>query len=138
MYICKTYRLLKKDINKLTNVLQLALHAGIIVGCVMLSGDLGSALVFMAIIGIMLFCSGLSIWYFIILFLIIAIAAPFLWTKLGTYQQMRILAGFDPTVDPEKYGYQALHSRRCIISGGFRGAGLFGGTVYTTLFANFS
>ena len=140
-FICtfaKHIDLCKKDINKLSNVIGLAIHAGIIFGCVMLSGDLGSALVFAAIAAVMLFCSGLSIWYFIAVIALVAILSPFLWSKMPEYRQMRIIAGFDPEIDPQKWGFQALHSRRCIVAGGFRGAGLFGGSVYKNLFANFS
>lgn len=124
---------LKSNINKITSVLKLALHAGIIVGCVMLSGDLGSALVFMVIIAVMLFCAGLSLWYFAAVLGLVAIAAPILWSHLAEYQQMRIIAGFNPEIDPIKWGYQALLSKKAIIAGGFRGAGLFGGSVYETL-----
>lgn len=116
----------KADINKITNVLQLAVHALIIFGCVMLSGDLGSALVFLAIVAVMLFCAGLSLWYFAALLVIAAIAAPILWPHLSEYQQMRIIVGFNPEIDPDHWGYQAILSRKAIVAGGFRGAGLFG------------
>lgn len=123
----------KADINKINNVLQLAVHALIIFGCVMLSGDLGSALVFLAIVAVMLFCAGLSLWYFAALLVIAAIAAPILWPHLSEYQQMRIIVGFNPEIDPDHWGYQALLSRKAIVAGGFRGAGLFGGSVYKRL-----
>ena len=123
----------KADINKITNLIQLAVHALIIFGCVMLSGDLGSALVFLAIVAVMLFCAGLSLWYFAALLVIAAIAAPILWPHLSEYQQMRIIVGFNPEIDPDHWGYQAILSRKAIVAGGFRGAGLFGGSVYKTL-----
>lgn len=123
----------KKEINKFTNVLKLLVHAMIIVGCVMLSGDLGSALVFLAIIAVMLFCSGLSLWYFAIFIALVIVVSPILWSKMADYQQNRILVGFNPDLDPEYFGYQPIMSRRAIISGGFRGAGLFGGTVFPSV-----
>lgn len=133
IFICtfaKHIDLHKGEINKFTNVLKLMAHAMIIVGCVMLSGDLGSALVFLAIIAVMLFCSGLSLWYFAIMIALVIIVSPILWSKMADYQQLRILVGFNPEIDPVKWGYQPLMSRRAIIAGGFRGAGLFGGSVY--------
>jgi len=140
-FICtfaKHIDLCKEHINKITNVLQLAIHAGIIFGCVLLSGDLGSGLVFLAITAVMLFCAGLSVWYFLAVIALIAVLSPFIWSLMPEYRQMRIIAGFNPEIDPQKWGYHALHSKRCIVAGGFRGAGLFGGTVYKSLFANFS
>lgn len=141
LFICtfsKHIDRVKSNINKLTNVLQLALHAGIIVGCVLLSKDLGSALVFMAIIAVMLFCAGLSLWYFAFLGALILILQPILWSHLAEHQQMRIIAGFNPDIDPLKWGWDAINSRNAIISGGFRGAGLFGGEAFKAVHANHS
>jgi rod shape determining protein RodA len=61
------------------------------------------------------------------------IAFPFLWDFLAEYQQQRILCGFNPELDPLKYGYQALEGKRAIIEGGWFGQGLYGGSVYREL-----
>ena len=123
----------KNKINKPSSLLGLALHAGIIVGLILLSGDLGVSLVYLGIILIMLFCAGVSIWYFIGGAIIIAILFPFVWEHLALYQQQRILFGFNPEGDPFGYGQQALISRDAIMNGGFFGRGLFGGSVYEYL-----
>ncbi len=120
----------KNEINKITNVLKLAVHAMIIIGLVLVTGDLGTTLVYLFVTAAILFCAGLSLWYFAAAGVIIIIAAPFLWDKMAEYQRLRIMAGFDPSIDPEVYGYQALMSKKAIIAGGFTGAGLFGGSVY--------
>lgn len=127
--------LVKKEINKPKNVLALALHVGVIVGSVLLTGDLGSALVFVAIALVMLFCAGLSLWYFLALAALAVIAFPFVWPHLAEYQQQRILVGFNPELDPYDKGYQALMSRSAIANGGFWGRGFSGGEVYRTMFA---
>lgn len=128
----------KKNINSIKNVFFLLIHAGIIIGLVVLTGDVGSALIFAGITAIMLFAAGLSIWYFIIGLSIVVIALPIIWPHLPTYQQMRIIVGFNPELDPIKWGYQPLLSRSAIAAGGLAGAGLYGGTVYTTLPAKHS
>ena len=120
-------------INKPSTILGLALHAGIIVGLILLSGDLGVALVFVGIVLLMLFCSGMSAWYFIGAIVVIAISFPFVWDLLAEYQQQRIIVGFNPEADPFGYGQQALMSRDAIMNGGFWGRGLFGGSVYEEL-----
>ena len=135
-FICTFARhlsLVKHKINKPSTLLGLVLHSGIIITLILLSGDLGVSLVFAGIILMMLFCSGLSIWYFIAFGAIIALVFPFVWEHLALYQQQRIIFGFNPEGDPFGYGQQALISRDAIMNGGFGGRGLFGGSVYEYL-----
>ena len=120
----------RSEINKPKNVALLMLHAGIIIGLVMMTGDLGTVLIYLFITAVILFMAGLSLWYFAGAALLLLIAAPILWDKMADYQRLRIMAGFNPSIDPEEYGYQALMSRKAIIAGGFRGAGLTGGTQF--------
>lgn len=120
----------RSEINKPKNVALLMLHAGIIIGLVMMTGDLGTVLIYLFITAVILFTAGLSLWYFAGAALLLLIAAPILWDKMADYQRLRIMAGFNPSIDPEEYGYQALMSRKAIIAGGFRGAGLTGGTQF--------
>ena len=123
----------KKKINHPLTILGLALHAGSIVGLILLSGDLGVALVYMALIAIMLFCAGLHPAYFGGAILLIVLIFPFLWDHLAEYQRMRILVGFRPELDPEIYGWQPLLSRSAIAAGGFFGQGVKGGSIYEAL-----
>lgn len=120
-------------INNPLNVLKLLIHAGIIIGILAITKDLGTVLIYMFIMAAMLFVGGLSLWYFVGFAVIMVIVFPFLWDHMKEYQQQRIIVGFNPESDPEDYGYQALLSKKAIINGGFRGAGLTGGTVYTKL-----
>lgn len=129
---------LRSDINNIKNVLKLALHAGIIIGLVMLTKDLGTVLVYMFVVVVMLFSAGLSLWYFAGAAVVMIVAVPLLWGKLEEYQQMRILVGFNPELDPTNYGLQAIRSRSAIIAGGFRGAGLTGGTQFAKVPASHS
>jgi len=67
-----------------------------------------------------------------ILVLVINVAAGlsvhFLFSKLAVYQQQRILALFDPTLDPLKSGYNIIQSKVAIGSGGLTGKGFLQGT----------
>ncbi len=123
----------KKKINHPLSVLSLGFHGGLITVLVLATGDLGSALVFAAILVCMLFIGGLSLWYFVGAIVLAVAAFPYLWPQLAEYQQQRILVGFDPTLDPLVYGYQPLKSLATIAAGGFRGAGYGGGTYYTSI-----
>ncbi|MBO5306110.1 MAG: FtsW/RodA/SpoVE family cell cycle protein [Clostridia bacterium] len=133
MTFSKHLSMVKDTINKPKTLLALAAHAGIIIGLVLLSGDLGVALVYVGITAVMLFCAGLDLRYFLGAILLVAFAFPFIWTFLETYQQQRILIGFNPDLDPSGYGKQPIIGRKAIINGGFFGKGLFGGYYYTTL-----
>ena len=124
---------LSGKINHPLSVLKLMIHAGIIIGILVITKDMGTVLIYIFIMAAMLFVGGLSLWYFAAGAVIAVILFPFLWDHMTEYQQQRIFAGFNPDTDPENYGYQALMSKKAIINGGFRGAGLFGGTVYTSL-----
>ncbi|MBQ7715846.1 MAG: FtsW/RodA/SpoVE family cell cycle protein [Clostridia bacterium] len=124
---------LKRSINHPLSILQLAAHAGIVIGLLALTKDLGTILVYICICAFMLFTAGLSVWYFIGGALVIAAVFPVIWSHLDTYQQQRILCGFNPELDPQHYGYQALRSKAAIASGGFFGTGLAGGYAYKSL-----
>ena len=130
MTFAKHIDIVKKKINHPLVVLSLCIHGGLITGLVLLTGDLGSALVYLAIMAIMLYTGGLSLWYFVAALAIVIVLFPYLWPKLSEYQQQRILVGFNPELDPIKYGYQALRSRDAIAAGGFTGAGFSGGSYF--------
>lgn len=133
MTFSKHLSIVGEDINRIKNILGLGAHAGIIIGLVLLSGDLGVALVYMGITVIMLFCAGLDWKWFVGAAILLAILFPFVWEILKPYQQQRILVGFDPELDPSGYGEQPLTGRNAIMNGGFFGRGLFGGYYYTKL-----
>ncbi len=125
--------MVKEKINKPIVLLGLLLHAGVIVGLILLSGDLGVALVYFGIILIMLYCAGLSGWYFLGMLVIAVVAFPFLWDYLKPYQQNRIIYGFRPELDPTGVGDQPLKSRETIANGGLFGIGLFTRGMYEKL-----
>lgn len=125
--------IVRDRINKPKTLLFLLLHAGTISGLILLSGDLGVCLVYFGIIAVMLYGAGLSVWYFVGVGGVLILSFPFLWDLLRTDQKNRIIFGFNPELDAENVGMQALMSRDTIASGGFWGQGLFGGSLYEDL-----
>ena len=123
----------RRQINKPLNVLLLMGHASLVLGPILLSGDLGVGLIYMAIIAIMLFCAGLHPGYFAAAAVLIVLLFPFLWDHLAPYQQERIIVGFNPELDPLDKGMQPLLSRTAIAAGGFFGKGVLGGEHYEIL-----
>ena len=126
----------RDKLNKPKTLLGLVAHAGAIVGLILLSGDLGVALVYMGIILVMTFCAGVSGWYFLGAGAALTVAFPFLWELLKPYQQKRIIYGFQPELDPIGVGQQPLMSREVIARGGLFGKGLFEGGMYEDLTAS--
>ncbi len=127
--------LVKHRINHPLSLLGLAVHAGAVIGLILASGDLGVALVYCGIVAIMLFCAGLSGFYFLGVGTVAVLAFPYLWTFLREDQRLRIIYGFNPHGDPLDYGYQAILGQNTLANGGMFGKGLFGGDYYKELFA---
>ena len=123
----------KRSINHPKSIIPLLLHAGLMIGLILLSGDLGVALVYIGFIAVMLFCAGLSGWYFVGAIVALVALSPLAVKVLNEYQLQRLLVGFNPESDPDGYGMQALVSKRCIENGGFFGRGLFSGGTYERL-----
>lgn len=129
----KHISLVRERINHVKELALLALHAGLIVGLILLSGDLGVALVYIAFLLIMLFVAGLSGWYFLGGAAVVVLAFPILWEMMAEYQRERIIVGFNPMLDPEGKGMQPLLSKQCIGNGGLFGIGLMGKGDYEYL-----
>lgn len=129
----KHISLVKERINHLKELAGLAAHAGLIVGLILISGDLGVALVYMGFLLIMLFAAGLSGWYFLGGAGAVVLAFPLLWDSMADYQRERIIVGFNPMLDPDGKGMQPLLSKQCIGNGGIFGIGLMGKGDYEYL-----
>jgi len=124
-----------KRINRPLPLLTLVAHAGIVIGLILLSGDLGVGLVFIGLTAIMLYGAGLNLLYFAAAAGAAVLAFPYVWPHLREDQQLRIIYGFNPEGDPLGKGMQPLLGRSCISNGGLFGQGLNGGEYYRRLYA---
>jgi rod shape determining protein RodA len=96
---------------------------------VLLQPDLGTSLVFGAILGGMLFMSGASLKWLAVLAGLALAAIPIIWTSvLKDYQKQRLISFLDPSADPQGSGYQLIQSQIAVGSGGLVGKGLTNGT----------
>ncbi len=131
-----TYLKEYKDINSVRSILMLLVHFGYTFVLVMFtSEDLGSAVVFAAIFVVMMIVAGVKLYWFLIGGAAVALAIPFLWNNfLDEYQRQRILAPYDPTIDPTGWGitWQTTRSRLALASGQFTGVGLGNGVQTQT------
>ncbi len=122
-----TYLKEYKDINSLFCMAQLVVHFGYSFLLVMvISEDLGSATVYAAIFVVMMIMVGIKLYWFLIGGGVVALAIPVIWNNvLKPYQRDRMMAPYNPAVDPEGYGirWQTIRSRLALASGQFSGVG---------------
>ena len=101
---------------------------GIPAALVMLQPDLGTALAICASAAIVMFVSGLPLWWFGSAALAGLAALPILFSMLHDYQQKRVLIFLDPESDPLGAGYHISQSKIAIGSGGMFGKGFLNGS----------
>ena len=120
-----TYLKEYKDINSFLSVVQMAGHFVIVFGLiVVVSSDLGSALILLAIFLVMFFVLGVKLYWFAAGGAAVAAAIPLLWTYfLKDYQKKRLIAPYDPSIDPDGWGitWQTTQSKLTLASGRFTG-----------------
>lgn len=119
----------ESDINSFVPFVGMLLHAGILIGMVLLQPDYGTAMVYMFMFICMIFVAGIH--YRIIFGAagIFAAFAPIAWFFiLRPYQKNRFLTFLYPERDPANAGYQVMQSKIAIGSGEFSGRGLFQGS----------
>lgn len=130
MIICMA-RLLENRVGTFTtfkSLLPVVVYIGIPMLLVFKQPDLGTSLVYMAIMIGMLFIAGVRMRLVQIMAGIAVIAAPFGWFLLHPYQKQRILVFLNPDIDPFGSGYHIIQSKIAIGSGLIMGKGLFEGT----------
>ena len=114
------------------NVLLLGLHAAIPTGLVVITGDMGSALIFMMMFLGMMFAAGVHWLYFPAGAVIVGVASPIVWYRIfDDIQRNRILALFDPDAYSTEF-YQQRQALGAIRSGGFFGRGFLKGPFIQT------
>ncbi len=115
-------------LNSLKEVIPVFLYVGIPFLLVMKQPDLGTALVFLAILFGMIYVAGINTRVLMMIFGAGLAFLPIFWHFLKDYQKMRLTVFIDPNVDPLGSGYHIIQSKIAIGSGMLFGKGLFGGT----------
>jgi rod shape determining protein RodA len=116
-------------LDRLSTILGACLLVAPPLGLIMLQPDLGTSLVFAAILAGMLWMSGASLKWLLGLGAIALAIIPFAWTYvLRDYQKERLAAFLSADKDIQGAGYQLYQSQIAIGSGGLMGKGLTNGT----------
>ncbi|MDR0764525.1 MAG: rod shape-determining protein RodA [Synergistaceae bacterium] len=101
---------------------------GVSVLLILIQPDLGSALVYVAIIFAILTVAGTPMKYMAWLSGVALCAMPVLWKGMREYQRLRLIVFLDPYIDPQGAGYNVIQSRIAVGSGGLWGKGFLQGT----------
>lgn len=116
-------------LTQFRHILFLGIHAAIPIGLVVLSGDMGSALVFLLIFIAIAFCAGVQLRYFAVGAAAVCAAAPAVWYFLFDSTQKERFLGL---IYPELYSdimYQQEQGLKALKNGGLTGCGLFNGIL---------
>lgn len=122
--------LVRDKINKIKTIIPLVIHGAIPVGLVLLTGDAGSALIFLVMFIGMLFFARVNIGYFIagICAILVAFAAAWKLKLISGIQRTRIIA----LLYPDQYKdvmYQQTNGKIAMGSGGLLGQGYLHGDM---------
>lgn len=117
-------------LNNLKYLIPLCIHGAFPILLVHFQGDDGTAMIFAAIMLLMLFVAGLKARYFVILLVAVLIAAPLVYfLVMNSDQQARIQSIFDLEDDLQGSDWQQWRGRIALANGGWFGKGLFNGPL---------
>ncbi len=122
--------LVRDKINKIKTIIPLVIHGAVPIGLVMMTGDAGSALIFLVIFIGMLFFARVNIGYFVAGICAIIVGFTVAW-KVGIIngiQRQRIVALFYPN-DFADVMYQQTNGKIALGSGGLLGQGYLKGSM---------
>ncbi len=114
----------REKIGKLSTIVGAGILMAIPTFLVYRQPDLGTALVFVAILAGMLFMSGASIGWMGLLAAAVVAIAPVAIQSLAAYQRERLFCFLNPAADPLGACYQLVQSLNAVGSGGLFGQGL--------------
>ena len=115
----------KGDINSFFSVLQMvAVFGAVFVAIMVVSSDLGNAVILLAIFLVMFFALGVKLYWFAIGGAGVAAMIPLIWNYvLKDYQKQRLLVPYNENIDPEGWGisWQNRQSKLTLASGRLTG-----------------
>lgn len=123
---CLTQKM--QNVNNLRSLFYVAILLAIPLLLILKQPDLGTAVVFIPVFGIMLFITGLKWRYLISIVLLGIFLSPCGWFLMKDYQKKRLIAFLNPYSDPLGSGYSVIQSKIAIGAGGVLGKGWLQGT----------
>ena len=118
----------KGKLNNPLCVLVILLYVAIPTVLIIMQPDYGTAMVFLVVAALMIFISGINVWYIVgaITTVIVGIVLAYNFI-LPDYAKSRITVFLNPETDPSGAGYNIIQSQLAVGSGQMWGMGLFNG-----------
>jgi rod shape determining protein RodA len=98
------------------------------VGLILKEPNLGTAMITLALGGVIFFAAGVRWWKFVLVLIPVPFAAGYAYQHLHGYQRARIDTFLSPESDPLGAGYNIIQSKIALGSGGLWGKGFLQGT----------
>ncbi len=119
-----------KNINKIKTLIPVCIHGAIPVLLIHFQGDDGTALIFAAIVIIMLWSAGLSWKYFTAAFSTLLVCSPVIYFFImNDAQRERLKNMLDVNADIQGAGWQQYRGRQALANGGIFGQGFLKGDL---------
>ena len=133
-----TYLKEYRNLSSPLSVFQLVAHLGVLFALYMvISGDLGNALVFFFVFVVMVFSAGIKLYWFLFGGAAMALVIPLAWNYvLNDVQKNRILLPYmQDQIDPTGFGisWEPTRAKLALSSGRLWGTGLYQGTQTQTV-----
>jgi len=114
---------------KFTHLLKAVIIIAVPTVLILKQPDLGTSILIFASGALVLFFSGMSWWWILSCFSLVAACAPLMWFfVMREYQKQRVLTFLNPETDPLGSGWNIIQSKTAIGSGGLDGKGFLQGT----------
>jgi rod shape determining protein RodA len=120
--------------NTLKSFFMVILFLTPILGLIFFQPDLGNAVIYAVVVGVVLLIYGFPLWWFGLGGVPLLVTAPVIWAHLHDYQRQRLLTFIHPTNDPLGTSYNVMQAIIAVGSGGYIGKGLGEGTQSTLRF----
>ncbi|MDR1392080.1 MAG: rod shape-determining protein RodA [Clostridiales bacterium] len=127
--VAKQLSMLENEINKFKNIIKVLFCGGLFIFLVILEPDAGTAMVYIFMLIVMIFFSGINYKYVYSALGMFLLFVPIAWFFiLKDYQKFRIINFLNPENDPWASGYQVVQSKIAIGSGRIFGKGFLKGS----------
>ena len=135
--LAKLFASRNKHIMTVAELLPTLAYVGLPLILIMMQPDVGTALVYIAVYGVMLFSSGTSYKLIVGILALGVLMLVFVWYLMNvsesSFRLARIKVWLDPTYDPMGAGLQTANARIAVGSGGLWGKGLFSAGSFASL-----
>ncbi len=119
-----------KNINKIKTLIPICIHGAIPVILIHFQGDDGTALIFAAMVIIMLWSAGLSWKYFMVAFSTLLVCSPIIYFFImNDEHRERLKNMLDVNADIQGAGWQQYRGRQALANGGIFGQGFLKGDL---------